>query len=628
MPTKDSLKMDVWKNIYRLIYPHRKRFLLVVFVSLLSTGTNLIEPLIYREAINDVAGLFVQRATDGVDSVNAADTENPITNLFKKSDPDQVQDDKEAHQKNYVAPRTPEQALKTLLLAVLFLFAINVLGQLFVLLEDNINVNLACTIEQSFIQKTFHHVLKMPLTFFAKRSSATLVKQVNQSEEVSAIVNGFAQQILPEIISLVGILVIMFWQNAVLTLIALAVIPIYVFIAIRSANKLEAGMESYYEKWDEISSRMQDAFGGIKTVKLSGSEKREALIMKNISDKAYQEYIDRQRKANTYNFWENMLTRLATALVLGYGGYLTLKHQLTPGDVVMFVAFLDRLYSPIDSLASLWVNLQQNVVSVTRAFKLLDNPVEENDGNELTITTAKVEFKNVRFGYTTKREVLKNVSFSMEPGKVTAFVGTSGAGKTTAVDLLMKLYEPTSGEILIDGENIATLDPSSVRAQVGMVSADGSIFRGTLADNIRYKRPEATDEEVLRAAHAAGMESTLQRLPSGLHTSVGESGIGLSVGERQRIQIARVLVAQPRILVLDEATANLDYATEAEVKKTIEEIRKNNTVIIIAHRYSMVRDADHVVVLSAGEVIEQGSPQQLIENKGWFYKFAKAAEEK
>jgi ABC-type multidrug transport system fused ATPase/permease subunit len=233
----------------------------------------------------------------------------------------------------------------------------------------------------------------------------------------------------------------------------------------------------------------------------------------------------------------------------------------------------------------------------------------------------------VRFAYTKEREILKGLSFTIEPGKVTAIVGTSGAGKTTAVDLLMKLYEPSSGEIFIDGKELSKIDASSVRRQMGMVAADGAVFRGTLADNIRYKRPEASDDEVKRAAIAAGMEGTLLRLPDGLLTNVGESGLGLSVGERQRIQIARILIAQTKILILDEATANLDFATEAEVKKTVKEVSKENTVIVIAHRYTMVKDADHVIVLSAGEVMEQGTPDELVERGGWFARFAHAVNE-
>jgi len=622
-------KISVWKNIIQLIVPQWRKFVLIVFVGLLATGANLIEPLIYREAINDVAGLFIQRAKDetrqkyqtDADTTQADADDSEIDFILSKILP------KEPHTRHEVAGRTPMQAIQTLLVAVVILFFVNLLGQLFLLLGENMNVRLSCNIEQGFIRNTFGHVLRLPLSFFSKRSSAALAKQINQSEEVSGVVNGLSQEILPEIISLCGILAIMFWQNVTLTLIALAVIPFYLMIAWRSANKLETGLSSFYDRWEEVAARMQDALAGIKTVKLSGAEQREVVRFSQISDAAYRDYVDRTKLANQYVFWENMLTRLSTALVLGYGGYLTLKHQLTPGDVVMFVAYLDRLYGPIDTLASLWVNLQQNIASMARAFRLIDVKHEEKPGEDWEIKQGKVEFKDVRFAYTKEREILKGLSFIIEPGKVTAIVGTSGAGKTTAVDLLMKLYEPSGGEILIDGKNLAKIDASSVRRQMGMVAADGAVFRGTLADNIRYKRPEATDDEVKGAAIAAGMEGTLQRLPEGLLTNVGESGLGLSVGERQRIQIARILIAKPKILILDEATANLDFATEAEVKRTIKEVSKENTVIVIAHRYTMVKDADYVVVLSAGEVIEQGSPSDLIKQEGWFAKFAHALDE-
>ena len=492
---------------------------------------------------------------------------------------------------------------------------------------ENTNTRLSCLIEQRFIQGTFAHVLNLPLQFFSKRSSAAIAKQIDQSEEVTGIVNGFSQQILPELISLMGILAIMFWQNVALTSVALITIPFYLLIAWRSAKKLEGGLSDYYSRWEDVSARIQDGLTGIKTVKLSGAEDREAQRLQATSGEAYKDYIKRSRLANKYVFWETMLSHLSTALVFGYGGYLTLQNRLTPGDVVMFVAYLDRLYGPIDSLASLWVELQQNVASIARAFRLLDNGTEELTGKHLTIQKGEVRFRDVHFGYTPEREVLKGVSFVLAPGKATALVGVSGAGKTTTVDLLMKLYEPTKGQILIDGQDLAGLDAASVRRSIGMVSTDGAVFRGTLADNIRFKRPDAADEEVYRAAMAAGMQSTLERLPEGLQTRVGDSGMGLSVGERQRIQIARVLVSRPQILILDEATANLDYVTEGEVRKTIDDIRRENTVIIIAHRYSMVRDADHVIVLSEGQVAEEGTPAELLAKGGWFAQFAGAAEE-
>ncbi|MCX5792317.1 MAG: ABC transporter ATP-binding protein [Elusimicrobia bacterium] len=589
MKTKSELKKSVWGHIFQLIVPHKKRFIGVVIIGLLGTGANLVEPLIYREAINDVAGLFVGQGKGAAAELTDA-AEAPPAAAVRKVRPS-AKKIKEPHSKGHVAERSPTQALETLLWAVGLIFLVNLAGYILTLAGENLNVRLSCLIEQRFIQGTFTHVLKLPLGFFSKRSSAAISKQINQADEVSGIVNGFSQQ-----------------------------------IAWRSANKLEASLASYYERWEDVSSRMQDAIGGIKTVKLSGAEDREAGNLRKAAGAAYEDYIGRAKLSNKYVFWQNTLTQVSSALVLGYGGYLTLQHKLTPGDVVMFVSYLDRLYSPIDSLASLWVNLQQNAASVARAFRLLEGGMEESAGAGLKIEKGKVEFENVRFSYVAGREVLKGISFRIEPGKLTAIVGASGAGKTTVVDLLLKLYEPGGGGILIDGQDLSERDAASVRSQIGMVTADGTVFRGTLADNIRYKRPAATDDEVLKAAAAAGMENTLLRLPDGLKTAVGEGGIGLSVGERQRIQIARILVSQPRILVLDEATANLDYATEAEIKKTVNEIRRKNTVIVIAHRYSMVRDADHAIVLSAGEVLEQGSPEELISKGGWFSSFAAAAD--
>jgi ABC-type multidrug transport system fused ATPase/permease subunit len=210
----------------------------------------------------------------------------------------------------------------------------------------------------------------------------------------------------------------------------------------------------------------------------------------------------------------------------------------------------------------------------------------------------------------------------IKPGQMVGLVGPSGAGKTTTADLLLRLYEPDSGLILIDRQELSQLNAASLRREIGVVAADGAVLRGTIAENIRYSRPEATDEEVEAVALAAGLAPALQRLPDGLDSQVGESGVGLSVGERQRLQLARILAANPRIMVLDEATANLDYATELAVKQALAALRKDRTTIVIAHRFSMVKDADFVYVLESGRVSEAGTPNELIAAGGWFAGFA------
>jgi ABC-type multidrug transport system fused ATPase/permease subunit len=291
----------------------------------------------------------------------------------------------------------------------------------------------------------------------------------------------------------------------------------------------------------------------------------------------------------------------------------------------MFVVYLDKLYSPIESLTGLTVSLQEHFSSVRRAARLLDARPEQAVGGELPPGPGHVEFRNVRFSYVPGVEVLHGVSFQLAPRKITALVGPSGAGKTTASDLMLRLFEPDSGQILVDGVPLAQIAPAAARRELAVVAADGAIFRGSLLDNIRYKRPAATDAEVRAAVSAAGLDNTLARLPEGLAAEIGEGGIGLSVGERQRLQLARALVAEPRVMILDEATANLDYATETGIRRAIFAPGSHPTTLVIAHRYSMIEHADHVIVMQAGNIVDQGGVAELIERGGWFAGFAASA---
>ncbi|MCX6598105.1 MAG: ABC transporter ATP-binding protein [Acidobacteria bacterium] len=576
---------------------HKRRFIVVSLFSFLYTGLDLMQPLVYRTAINSVAGMFMGQAPAAVSRLAS------------------------------VATQTPQETLRTLLESVVLLFLIAVISYYFYQRATYYGSQVASRMESKLIVDTFGHVLRMPMSFFNNQASAGLARRIDQCDQVAPVVHAVSQQIAPEAVRLVAICAIMVTANWQMALLAVCLLPPYVWLARRAALKLQSNLDPYYQMWEDISAQIADAISAVKTVKLSGAEGREEEKLRDKSLAAYDVYLRRVRTSQRYHIFQVAISNLTKAMLLGYGGWLVMHHRLTPGDVVMFAAYLERLYAPIDSLNELAVSLQGNLASLRRAVKLSQAGPLEKAGTPLTAGQGMVEFRDVHFGYTPGREVLHGINLTLQAGKITALAGPSGAGKTTTADLLLKLFEPSSGEILLDGQPLSKSGCSSVRAAIGVVASDGTVFRGTLADNIRYKRPNATMDEIRHAALSAGLGRALERLPQGLATAVGENGVGLSLGERQRLQIARMLLDQPRLLVLDEATANLDYATELDVRAALDEMSPKPTMLVIAHRYTMMKNADYVYVLKEGEVVEHGPPGELMKGDGWFAALARESGE-
>ena len=592
----------------------RRRLSIIVLLTLLGTLTQLLEPVIYRVAINDLAGVFVDAG---------GDLRQPAT-----ADPEAEASDYTApHGHGVVAPRSLDQATKTLRWSILALFILALASQAFEMAADNRANVVANLVEKRFILSVFRHLLRLPLGFFSSRPTGALAKRVDQSDRVAPILLTFSKTLLPEALLIAGILAIMFFQSWRLALVAILTLPLYLLVATRSAKALGSRMDEYYETWDSVSAEIHETLSAIKTVKLSGAEQRETERLGGRLRRAYHAYYERQRLGNRQAFWEKAVTQLGKALVFFVGGYEVIHHQLTPGDVVMFVAYLEMLYQPLEDLSAHAMALQQNAGSLAKSLKLLDQSVDKRGGSSLPRGGGRLEAKDVFFAYPGGRPVLKGVSFQLQPGRMTALVGPSGAGKSTLVDLLLRFYSPDQGAFHLEGADLQSLDPAALRREIGVVAADGMVFHATLAANIRYKRPDASDAEVHQAAKDAGLDGLLARLPLGLETEIGDLGVGLSLGERQRLQLARVLVSKPRLLILDEATANLDYAMEAQVKTAIEKMRGHCTLLVIAHRWSMVRDCDEALVLDGGRIVQEGSPQALAAQKGWFAEMAKAGRE-
>ena len=323
------------------------------------------------------------------------------------------------------------------------------------------------------------------------------------------------------------------------------------------------------------------------------------------------------------------LSSFGTVLVVFFGGYLAYRKQLSVADVVAFVLYLSLFYAPVSGLANLLENLQQALAGAERVTLILDTPSAiENapDAKPLEDVKGAVAFENVSFHYENKIPVLKNISFSCEPGMMVALVGPTGVGKTTATQLISRFYDPVEGRILIDGKDIKHVTLESLRHNISPVLQDTFLFNGTIAENIGYARPDATREEVMQAAKAANIHEDILSMPEGYETQVGERGLRLSGGQKQRVAIARAILRNSPIIILDEATASVDVSTERQIQAAISELAGKRTVIAIAHRLSTIMNADLILVIYEGEIVERGTHAELMEMKGHYYRMQLAAQ--
>lgn len=480
---------------------------------------------------------------------------------------------------------------------------------------------------QSFLlnmrEKMLAHMQSLPLAYFEKNQTGKLVSNViNDAGTINQLITGSLPTMLGDLMQLCLVTIILFRLDWVMALIAFSITPLYILNFRKTYPKLESTSADIRGKRDSMYGQMQEKLTGINTVKGFGQERFEVRMFMGTTRELMGLNVKQGILGGGLWTIADALCGVATGLVLWYGGLQCLNGKMEAGTLVMFLLYATGyVYGPIVRFLVVLDPIARSQAALNRIFRTLgrENAVADRPG---ALPMAKIEghvrFEDVWFEYEPNQPVLKGIELDVKPGETVALVGFSGSGKTTMAALLLRHYDPTSGRITVDGQDLRDVRLRSYRSQVGVVAQESILFNTSLAENIRYARPEATLAEVEAAAEAANIHDRIMEMPDKYDTKIGEDGITLSVGEKQRIAIARALLADPRILILDEATSSLDSQTEALLQAALDNLMRGRTSFVIAHRLSTIVDADQIVVLERGVVTQKGTHHELIQEDGLY----------
>ena len=468
----------------------------------------------------------------------------------------------------------------------------------------------------------FEHLHRLPIKFFDKRQHGELMSRLtNDIDNVSQTLNSSIIQLFSSILTLVGTITVMLILSPLLTLIAMSVIPLMYFGMKWITNRTGKLFKEQQQHLGELNGFIQETISGQTIVKTFSQEE-------NMIDE-FMEKNERLRKAGywaqTYSGFipklMNVLNNLSFAIIAGAGGILALSGHVTIGIILVFTEYSRQFTRPLNDLANQFNTLLSAVAGAERVFDILDEEEEkdEQDSWGLSSVNGEVAFRNVSFSYGDDQQTISNVSFRASSGETVALVGPTGAGKTTIINLLARFYETDMGLITIDGEDVRHIKRDSLRSKMGFVLQDSYLFQGTVKENIRYGRLEATDEEVVEAAKMANAHSFIMKLPNQYETVLRQDGSGISQGQRQLLSIARAMLSEPSLLILDEATSNIDTITEMRIQEAMQRLMKGRTSFVIAHRLNTIQKADQILVLDNGEIVERGTHESLLKNKGFYH---------
>lgn len=506
---------------------------------------------------------------------------------------------------------------------ILILLFVYVLNAAFTWVTTALTNTLSNRTIEALRQDAFHKITLLPLRFFDNHSHGDVMSRL--TNDIDSVSEGLLQgitQLFSGLVTVIGSLAFMFWLDARIAacVVVITILCIFVskFIATNSGKMFRLQSQTI----GELNGYIEETIGNQKVVKAFGYEPRSATAFEEINRRLY----DCGQKAQFYSSLVNPTTRyinnLAYISVGVLGGLAALSGHLSVGIISSFLIYATQFARPINDMTSILTQLQSASAAAERIFAVMETEPESSDEGLAVLKTDKgrVDFDHVYFSYNKNTELIKNLNIHVNPGETVAIVGPTGSGKTTIVNLLMRFYDVDRGSISIDGHPIDTLTRDSLRRSFGMVLQESWLFSGTVKENIAYGKPRATEDEIIAAAKAASAHSFIKRLPQGYDTKITEDGGNLSQGQKQLLTIARAMLADPEILILDEATSNVDTMTEQRIQRAFLAMMKGRTSFVIAHRLSTIREADLILVMNRGEIIEQGTHKELLEKNGFYAK--------
>ena len=529
-----------------------------------------------------------------------------------------------------VSKGVDDKALETIRLLAFGLLGLYLLRVLFRFLANYLAHRAAWYLVGDLRSRLYNKLQSLDLAFFHDKQTGDLMSRVvNDTRDFELLYAHMIPDIITNLVTFAGVLVILLTINWELALITCAPIPLILLSGVIFAKVVRPFFRASQKTMGELNAQLQDSLSGLHEIQAFGQEEYEGERVRNKSLEQVVAMLRALRASAIFHPCVELLSAAGTVLVVFFGGLLAHKGTLTVEDIVAFLLYLGLFYAPVSGLANLLENLQQSLAGAERVTLILETPsaiTDAEDAAELTDVAGSVQFDHVSFDYGNDIPVLKDISFECKPGMMVALVGPTGVGKTTATQLISRFYDPVEGRILVDGQDIRKVTLASLRHNISPVLQDTFLFNGTIAENIGYAKPGASPDEIEAAAKAAYIHEDILTMPDGYETQVGERGLRLSGGQKQRVAIARAILRNSPIIILDEATASVDVQTERHIQAAINRLAGQRTIIAIAHRLSTIQNADLILVIREGEIVERGSHAELMAAKGHYYELQQAQE--